>query len=314
MKIYNKVSEFDNSIPTVVTIGTFDGVHIGHRKIIQRLVDSAKAKNLQTALLTFFPHPRMVLQQNADLKLIDSIEEKKSILKNTGLDHLVIHPFTMEFSRLSAEEYVENILVKGLNAKKIVIGYDHRFGRNRTADIEDLKMFGKNYGFEVDEISKQDVEDVAVSSTKIRNALENGDLEKANAYLNRPFVLSGDIIKGKGLGRKMGYPTANLNIKDEHKLIPKEGVYVVASVINGDKYFGMMNIGTNPTVGGQSQSIETFFFDMNQDLYGEYLEIQLLKRIRSEAKFEGLDALIKAMEADEVFARKYIKRMNTSNE
>lgn len=314
MKIYNKVSEFDNSIPTVVTIGTFDGVHIGHRKIIQRLVDSSKAKNLQTALLTFFPHPRMVLQQNADLKLIDSIEEKKSILKNTGLEHLIIHPFTMDFSRLSAEEYVENILVKGLNAKKIVIGYDHRFGRNRTADIEDLKMFGKNYGFEVDEISKQDVEDVSVSSTKIRNALENGDLEKANAYLNRPFVLSGSIIKGKGLGRKMGYPTANLNIKDEHKLIPKEGVYVVASVINGDKYFGMMNIGTNPTVGGQSQSIETFFFDMNQDLYGEYLEIQLLKRIRSEAKFEGLDALIKAMEADEVFARKYIKRMNTSNE
>ncbi|WP_127846731.1 bifunctional riboflavin kinase/FAD synthetase [Psychroflexus aestuariivivens] len=308
MKIYNKVSEFDNTIPTVVTIGTFDGVHIGHRKIIQRLVDSAKAKNLETALLTFYPHPRMVLQQDSDLKLIDSIEEKKTILRDTGLDHLIIHPFTMEFSRLTAEEYVEDILVKGLNAKKIVIGYDHRFGRNRTANIEDLKMFGKNYGFEVDEISKQDVEDVAVSSTKIRNALESGDLEKANAYLSRPFILSGKIIKGKGLGRKMGYPTANLNIKDEHKLIPKEGVYVVVAVINGDKFFGMMNIGTNPTVGGQSRSIETFFFDMNKDLYGEYLEIQLLKRIRSEAKFEGLDALIKAMQADEVFSRKYIQK------
>jgi riboflavin kinase/FMN adenylyltransferase len=307
VKIYNNVSEFDASIPTVVTIGTFDGIHLGHRKIIQRLVDSAQKENLQTALLTFYPHPRMVLQQSSDLKLINTIDERKYILKETGLEHLIVHPFTIEFSRLTAREYVEDILVKGLNAKRIVIGYDHHFGRNRTANIEDLKAFGEEFGFEVDEISKQDIEDVAVSSTKIRTALEEGDLEKANEYLSRPFFLSGEVIRGKGLGKNMGYPTANLKVEESYKLIPKEGVYVVASVIGGDKKFGMMNIGTNPTVGGQERSIETYFFDLDMDLYGKHLQIQLLKRIRSEVKFDGLEALIKAMKADEVFARNYIK-------
>ena len=307
MKIYNNVSEFDASIPTVVTIGTFDGVHLGHRKIIKRLIDSAKKENLETALLTFYPHPRMVLQQSSDLKLINTIAERKMILKETGLEHLIVHPFTLEFSRLTARSYVEDILVEGLNAKKIVIGYDHHFGRNRTADINDLKTFGEEFGFEVDEISKQDIEDVAVSSTKIRTALEEGDLEKANEYLTQPFFLSGEIIRGKGLGRNMGYPTANLKIEETYKLIPKEGVYVAAAVIDGDKHFGMMNIGTNPTVGGQQQSIETYFFDLDRDLYGKQLQIQVLKRIRSEVKFDGLEALIKAMKADEIFARNYIK-------
>lgn len=307
MNIYNNVSEFDPSIPTVVTIGTFDGVHLGHRKIIQRLIDSAKKQSLQTALLTFYPHPRMVLQQSDDLKLINTIDERKHILKETGLEHLIIHPFTLEFSRLTARAYVEDILVKGLNAKKIVIGYDHHFGRNRTADINDLKAFGEEFNFEVDEISKQDIEDVAVSSTKIRKSLENGNLEKANEFLSKPFFISGEIVKGKRLGRQMGYPTANLKISDSYKLVPREGVYVVVSEIDGQRYYGMMNIGTNPTVGGQDQSIETYFFDLDKNLYGMHLQIQLLKRIRSEMKFENLDALIKAMKADEAFAQDFIK-------
>ena len=307
MNIYTNVSEFDPSIPTVVTIGTFDGVHLGHRKIIQRLIDSAHKQSLQTALLTFYPHPRMVLQQSDDLKLINTIDERQLILKDTGLEHLIIHPFTLEFSRLTARAYVEDILVKGLNAKKIVIGYDHHFGRNRTADINDLKAFGEEFNFEVDEISKQDIEDVAVSSTKIRKSLENGDLEKANEFLSRPFFISGEIVKGKRLGRQMGYPTANLKISESYKLIPREGVYVVVSKIEGQRYYGMMNIGTNPTVGGQDQSIETYFFDLDKNLYGMHLQIQLLKRIRSEMKFDNLDALIKAMKADEVFAQDFIK-------
>ncbi|WP_019037011.1 bifunctional riboflavin kinase/FAD synthetase [Psychroflexus tropicus] len=307
MKIYNNVSEFDTATPTVVTIGTFDGIHLGHRKIIKRLIDSAKKDKLETALLTFYPHPRMVLQQSSDLKLINTIAERKMILKETGLEHLIVHPFTLEFSRLTAREYVEDILVKGLNAKKIVIGYDHHFGRNRTADINDLKAYGEEFGFEVDEISKQDIEDVAVSSTKIRSALEEGVLEKANEYLTQPFFLSGEVVKGKGLGKNMGYPTANLKVEESYKLIPREGVYVAASVIDGEKRFGMMNIGTNPTVGGQKQSIETYFFDLDKNLYGMQLQIQLLKRIRSEVKFDGLEALIKAMKADEIFARNYIK-------
>jgi riboflavin kinase/FMN adenylyltransferase len=310
VKIYNNVSEFDSSIPTVVTIGTFDGVHLGHRKIIKRLINSAENGHLQTALLTFYPHPRMVLQQSEDLKLINTIDERKLILEETGLEHLIVHPFTMDFSRLSAREYVEEILVKSLNAKKIVIGYDHHFGRNRTANIEDLKEFGKEFDFEVLEISKQDIEDVAVSSSKIRRSLEYGDLETANKYLSLPFFLSGVIVRGKGLGKNMGYPTANMDIKESYKLIPKEGVYVAASIINGSKHFGMMNIGTNPTVGGQDRSIETFFFDLDKDLYGQHLHIQLLKRIRSEVKFDGLDALIEAMNADEVFAKNYIKVFN----
>jgi len=309
VKIYNNVSEFDTATPTVVTIGTFDGIHLGHRKIIKRLMASAKKEKLETALLTFYPHPRMVLQQSSDLKLINTIEERKMILKETGLQHLIVHPFTLEFSRLTAREYVEEILVKGLNAKKIVIGYDHHFGRNRTADINDLKTYGEEFGFEVDEISKQDIEDVAVSSTKIRSALEEGDLEKANEYLTQPFFLSGEVVKGKGLGKNMGYPTANLKVEESYKLIPREGVYVAASVIDGEKRFGMMNIGTNPTVGGQKQSIETYFFDLDKDLYGKQLQIQLLKRIRSEVKFDGLEALIKAMKADEIFARNFIKLM-----
>lgn len=309
MKIYNNVSEFNTATPTVVTIGTFDGIHLGHRKIIKRLMASAKKEQLETALLTFYPHPRMVLQQSSDLKLINTIEERKMILKETGLENLVVHPFTLEFSRLTAREYVEDILVKGLNAKKIVIGYDHHFGRNRTADINDLKAYGEEFGFEVDEISKQDIEDVAVSSTKIRSALEEGDLEKANEYLTQPFFLSGEVVKGKGLGKNMGYPTANLKVEESYKLIPREGVYVAASVIDGEKRFGMMNIGTNPTVGGQQQSIETYFFDLDKDLYGKQLQIQLLKRIRSEVKFDGLEALIKAMKADEIFARNFIKLM-----
>ena len=307
MNIYTNVSEFDPSIPTVVTIGTFDGVHLGHRKIIQRLIDSAQKQSLQTALLTFYPHPRMVLQQSDDLKLINTIDERQLILKDTGLEHLIIHPFTLEFSRLTARAYVEDILVKGLNAKKIVIGYDHHFGRNRTADINDLKAFGEEFNFEVDEISKQDIEDVAVSSTKIRKSLENGNLEKANEFLSRPFFISGEIVKGKRLGRQMGYPTANLKISESYKLIPREGVYVVVSEIEGQRYYGMMNIGTNPTVGGQDQSIETYFFDLDKNLYGMHLQIQLLKRIRSEMKFDNLDALIKAMKADEVFAQDFIK-------
>lgn len=307
MNIYNNVSEFDPNIPTVVTIGTFDGVHLGHRKIIQRLIDSAKKQSLQTALLTFYPHPRIVLQQSDDLKLINTIDERQLILKDTGLEHLIIHPFTLEFSRLTARAYVEDILVKGLNAKKIVIGYDHHFGRNRTADINDLKAFGEEFNFEVDEISKQDIEDVAVSSTKIRKSLENGDLEKANEFLSKPFFISGEIVKGKRLGRQMGYPTANLKISDSYKLVPREGVYVVVSEIEGQRYYGMMNIGTNPTVGGQDQSIETYFFDLDKNLYEMHLQIQLLKRIRSEMKFKNLDALIKAMKADEVFAQDFIK-------
>lgn len=294
--------------PTAVTIGTFDGVHIGHRKIIERLLHSAKENQLESTILTFFPHPRMVLQQNIGLKLLNTIDERIAILGESGIDNLIVYPFDKEFSRFEAQEYIEEILLKKLNAKRIIIGYDHRFGRNRSADIEDLRKYGEIYGFEVEEIAKQDIDHVAVSSTKIRNALKKGSIEKANKYLGKPYLLTGTVIKGNQLGNQLGFPTANLHIKEEYKLIPKEGVYVVKSTIRGKTRFGMMNIGTNPTVGGMDQSIETHFFDWDEDLYGETLQIDLLTRIRDEVKFANTDELVKAMKKDESFSKTFIKQ------
>ncbi|WP_417885320.1 bifunctional riboflavin kinase/FAD synthetase [Zunongwangia sp.] len=307
MKIHSSAYSFLSSKATVVTIGTFDGVHAGHQKIIQKLVNTAKANQLESVILTFFPHPRMVLQQHKNIKLINTIEERIDILENTGIDHLVIHPFTMEFSRLSAEEFVHNILVEKLKAKKVIIGYDHRFGRNRTADISDLREFGKKYDFEVEEISRHDVEEVGVSSTKIRNAIKDGDVRKANAFLKQAFALRGKVVKGKGLGRQFNYPTANLQLEEPYKLVPKNGVYVVKSEIDGEEYYGMMNIGTNPTVGGVERTIETYFFDLDTDLYGKELQIDILIRIRDEKKFDSVEELKIAMKQDEAFSLQFIK-------
>ncbi len=307
MKEHLGAYTFKSEYPTVITIGTFDGVHAGHQKIIEKLVNTAKLSNMESAILTFFPHPRMILQKESDIKLINTIDERKKILSNSGIDHLIIHPFTHQFSRLTAKEFVRDILVNKLNAKKIIIGYDHRFGRNRTADINTLKEFGKEYDFEVEEIGKQEIEDVAVSSTKIRKALTDGKVEKANRYLQQPFMLTGTVVKGKGLGKEFGYPTANLKIEEKYKLIPKNGVYIVRAEIDEIPYFGMMNIGTNPTVGGKEQTIETYFFLLDQDLYGQKLEIQLLARIRDERNFESIDSLKLAMKQDEAFTSQYIK-------
>lgn len=309
MIIHKGAQHFNIEKGTVVTIGTFDGVHIGHQKIIKKLVENAQANNWESAVLTFFPHPRMVLQKDADIKLINTIDERAKLLEALGLDHLVIHPFTMEFSRMGAEAFVENILVKALNAKKVIIGYDHRFGRNRNADIEDLKGFGEQFGFEVEEISKQELEDVAVSSTKIRKALEAGDITQANQYLGASIMLTGTVVKGKSIGRTIGYPTANLAIAESYKLIPAQGVYVVQSQIKGKTVYGMMNIGTNPTVGGHDQTVETYFFDFEADLYGQDLEIKVLKRIREEKHFNAVEELIVAMEEDEAFSRAYIENL-----
>ena len=307
MKIHEGASAFKSDKPTVVTIGTFDGVHAGHQKIIKRLVDSAQANNLESVILTFFPHPRMVLQKESGIKLINSIEERTNILKQTGVDHLVIHPFTMQFSRITAREFVKEILVEKLKAKKVIIGYDHRFGRNRTANINDLKKFGQEFDFEVEEITRQDIEEVAVSSTKIRTALEEGRVEKANNYLQHPFSLEGEVVKGRGLGKEFNYPTANIEIAEEYKLIPKNGVYVVRSRIEGENYFGMMSIGTNPTVGGTSRTIESFFFKLDKNLYGKRLKIDLLVRIRDEKKFSSIEELKLAMRQDESFSKQFIK-------
>ncbi len=307
MNIYSSASKYNNPRASVVTIGTFDGVHIGHKAILNRLITTAKNEDLDSVVLTFFPHPRMVLQTDSSIKLINTIDERTDLINKTGLDHLIIHPFTKAFSRLTALEFVRDILVRKLNIKKIVIGYDHRFGRNRNADIEDLKKFGLIYGFEVEEISAQELDDVAVSSTKIRNALKIGDIQTANTYLGYPFMLSGTVVKGKAIGRTIQYPTANLELSEDYKLIPKEGVYVVKTTIDSKTVYGLTNIGTNPTVGGTVKTIETYFLNFSDDLYDKKLQIEFLTHIRDAETFGSIDALKKAIQSDEKFARNFLK-------
>ena len=295
---------------SVVTIGTFDGVHIGHKKIINRLVNIAKQEGLQAVVLTFFPHPRMVVQSDTKIKMLNTIDEKNKLLEQQGIDHLVIKKFTKEFSRLSAQEYVRKVLVETLHVKHIIIGYDHHFGRNRTANIHDLKAFGEIYDFKVTEILAQEIDEVTISSTKIRQALNSGDVKTANTFLGYNFMISGTVVKGKGIGKTLNFPTANIRISESYKLIPKHGVYVVKTRILNTTVFGMMNIGVNPTVNGKLRSIEIHFFDFSQDIYGVYLEIEILKRLREEQKFDSLAELEKQLLKDAVVSKQFLQQIN----
>lgn len=306
MKIINSIYSFTPKQKTIVTLGTFDGVHIGHKKIIEKLIQNSATCSCESLVLTFFPHPRMILQDSQEIKLLNTIEERIQLLEASGLDNLVIHPFNQEFSRLTAEEFVSTVLVDQFNVKKIIIGYDHRFGRNRTADINDLIEFGKNYEFDVEQILAQEIDEVSVSSTKIRKALLEGNVALANEYLGYAYLLTGTIVKGKGIGRTIKFPTANLKMEESYKLIPKNGVYIIQSIINNKLVFGMMNIGFNPTVNGEEQSIEIHFFDFKENLYDKKIQIQILKRIRDEEKFDSLEQLTKQLEKDKSTALSYI--------
>ena len=310
MKTYQNIDQYKAQKKSVVTIGTFDGVHHGHQQILKRVVDRAKNEDLTSLLLTFFPHPRMVLQPDHDLKLINTIDERVDLVAASGVEHMVIHPFSMEFSRTSAHAYVKDILVDKLNAGVVVIGYDHHYGRNRSANIVDLRKDAEEYGFELIEISKEEIDEVAVSSTKVRNAITDGKMLTANQYLNRPFSINGMIIKGKQIGRTIGYPTANLKISEKYKLIPKTGVYITSSLIDGKTVFGMTNIGTNPTVDSSngSLSIETYYLDFDQNLYDQKMELFFHKRLRDEAKFDSLEELKKNMATDEQKTRAYASK------
>lgn len=309
MKLFHSIQAYPTAQPTIVTIGTFDGVHLGHKKIIDLIIASAKELNCESLVLTFFPHPRAVLQQGTEMKQLTTLNEKITLLENLGIDHLVVHAFDKEFSRLTAEEFVKKVLVDTFNVKKIIIGHDHRFGRNRTATIDDLIAYGANYGFEVAQISAEEINEVTISSTKIRTALEEGNICLANEYLGYDYSLSGIVSKGKQLGRTIGYPTANIELQENYKLIPQNGVYIAKCNLNGKTVFGMMNIGTRPTVAGTHQSIEIHFFDLNQDLYGQTLTVSLLQRMRSEQKFESLDALKTQLAQDKKTALAFINTL-----
>lgn len=293
---------------TIVTIGTFDGVHIGHQKILQSQIDIAKKEDLDSVVLTFFPHPRMVLQKESKIKLLNTLNERSEILKKFGINHIVVEEFTPEFSRLTAYDFVKNILVDKLKINAIIIGYDHHFGRNRTANIDDLKEYGELFNFKVIEIPAQDINDVAVSSTKIRKALLKGDVTTANKYLGYPFLISGIVVSGNSLGKTINFPTANINIKEDYKLIPKKGVYIVNCYIDDKLIFGMMNIGKKPTVNGKKKTIEVNFFDFDQDIYGKTIQINILKRIRNEEKFDSIEDLKNQLHKDKQLALSYIKK------
>ncbi|WP_298156340.1 bifunctional riboflavin kinase/FAD synthetase [Flavobacterium sp.] len=309
MKIFHDIAEFIPTSKTIVTLGTFDGVHNGHQKIIDRLIQNAQDNDSESLILTFFPHPRMILQEGSDIQLLNTIEEKCLLLEQRGIDNLVIHPFDKAFSRLTAEEFVRDILVEKFNICKIIIGHDHRFGRNRTANIDDLMQFGETYGFEVEQISSLEIDEIAVSSTKIRNALLTGDITLANRYLGYDYFFSGVVEKGRQLGRQLGYPTANIHVKDDYKLIPALGIYVVSSLLRDKIVYGMMSIGTNPTVGGTARTIEVYYFDLNEDLYGMNLTVSVLTKIRDEEKFNSIDALQDQLHKDKDFSISFIQKI-----
>ena len=309
LNIFHSINDFRSTKKTIITLGTFDGVHIGHKKILEKVLQNTDDGQYESLVLTFFPHPRMVLQGDSDIKLLNTINEKIDLLQEIGIENLVIHPFDETFSRLTAEEFVKTILVDRLQIHKIIIGYDHRFGRNRTANIDDLFNYGEQYGFEVEQISVQEINEISVSSTKIRQALSEGNMTLANDYLGYDYFITGTVVQGKQLGRTINFPTANLAIQENYKLIPQNGVYIVKSTIENKLVYGMMNIGMNPTVNGQNRSIEIHYFDFAADLYDKEIRVSIIHRIRSEQKFESFELLKAQLEKDKKTALNYLNHL-----
>ena len=312
MKTIHGIENFPADEASIVTIGTFDGVHLGHQQILKQLIDTSRKSKLKSVLLTFFPHPRMVLQPDISMRLIQTIQEREKALQKTGLDYLVIHPFSTEFSRLSADDYVKQILVEQLNVRKVVVGYDHRFGRNRTASLEDMYHYADIHEFEVIEINAEKIESTAVSSTKIRKAIDEGNIELANTYLGHSFTIEGMVIDGDKRGRELSYPTANIDLQNQHKIVPKQGVYLVKSKLKGRVVYGMMNIGTKPTFDTTMPSIEVHFLDWNGDLYGQAVQVEMLKWVREERKFNTVEKLQTQIQADEQYCRSSIPTSHVS--
>lgn len=307
MKVFNSITDFTATKKTIVTLGTFDGVHIGHNAILDKICKVANSESLESVILTFFPHPRLIVSNNYDIKLLNTIEEKSTLLEKKGIQNFIIHPFDKTFSELSPREFVTQVLVDKLNIQKIIIGHDHKFGKDRAADFNDLINFGKEFGFEVEEISAQQINEVSVSSTKIRNSLLDGNVALANEYLGYSYVLTGIVVKGNQLGRTIGFPTANIEIPEDYKLIPKNGVYIVTANVNNDSsdnkqpkqtVFGMMNIGVKPTLGENKLSIEVHLLNFDKDIYNQKIQVNVLERLRDEQKFESFDALKTQIELD----------------
>jgi riboflavin kinase/FMN adenylyltransferase len=311
MKIYHGIDDFSKLNYAVVTSGTFDGVHLGHQKIFTRLREIATRHQGETVVLTFWPHPRLVLHpEDESLKLLNTFEEKAALLKDQGIHHLIRIPFTKEFSQLTSEQFIREILVETIGTKKLVIGYDHHFGKNREGSFEQLKLNAPKYGFEVEEIPRQDVDHVGVSSTKIRQALEDGDIETATHFLGKPYSITGRVVSGDKLGRLMGYPTANIEIDTKYKLIPMDGIYAATVLHEHTTYGGMLYIGNRPTINGTKKNIEINIFNFNRDIYGESLTLYIHKLIRGDIKFSDLEALKEQLSLDKEAAQAILKNFS----
>lgn len=308
MEIINDLKDFNPTGPVILTQGTFDGVHHGHRKILETVVNKAKNQNGVSVLLTFYPHPRLVLYPDDNqLKLITTISEKASILEELGLDYLIVQPFTKELSRLSPYQYIKEILSESLSVSTLIIGYDHRFGKNREGSIKEITKYSKEFHFEVEQIPEQDIDDCKVSSSQVRKALLSGDLELANNLLGRAYSMCGTVVDGNKLGTTIGFPTANIDLKDAYKLIPKEGVYAVNTIIDGQTFNGMLNIGNRPTFQRNERAIEVHLFDFSDNIYGRDVEILFRKRWRDEHKFENSTLLVEQLKKDEQEIRLYLQ-------
>jgi len=292
MKIYEGINNFKRLDFAVVTIGTFDGVHKGHQKILNRLIEVARMNNGESVLISFWPHPRMVLNNDPGfLRLINTMEEKQILLRNMGIDHLILIPFTREFAQTSSTDFIKKILVETIGTKKLIIGYNHRFGKNRKGNFQDLLKNSHTYGFDVEEITKHEIDDIGISSTIIRKSLANGDITTAEKYLGHPFIVNGLVIHGDKLGKTIGFPTANLQIEEAYKLIPGDGVYAVRVNVSDKEYMGMLNIGKRPTVDGVDRKIEVHILKFNREIYDLKICIAFVQKIRDEKKFQSLDQL-----------------------
>lgn len=308
MEVIRDIADFPKLNQAVVTSGTFDGLHIGHQKILRRVIERAQETDGQSVVITFWPHPRLVLfPEDNDLKLLSTIDERIEELSSFGIDYLLIIPFTKAFSRTSSRSFITDILVKAINTKVLIIGYDHRFGKNREGSFENLKARAQQYGFEVEEIPRQDIDDVAVSSTKIRKALESGDIETATRYLDRHYTLTSTVEEGNKLGRTIGYPTANLALPAPHKLIPANGVYAVWVWVGETRCAGMMNIGVRPTIDGKQLTLEVYILNFDQDIYGQSITVEFVKQLRQEQKFNGLEALKAQLAKDKEATQQVLK-------
>jgi riboflavin kinase / FMN adenylyltransferase len=312
MKIYHGLEDFNRLTTAVVTIGTFDGVHVGHHKILTRLKEIASACNGETVVITFWPHPRLVLHpEDTGLKLLNTFEEKAELLKEHSIQHLIRIPFTKEFSQLSGEEFISRILVDTIGTKKLVIGYDHHFGKNREGSFEQLKLNGPRYGFDVEEIPRQEVDHLGVSSTAIRKALEGGDIETATHLLGKPYSLTGRVVAGDKLGRILGFPTANIDVDTKFKLIPSDGIYAVTVGHEHHQYNGMLYIGNRPTIQGSKRNIEVNIFGFNEEIYGQSLTINFYKRLRNDIHFHDLEELKAQVFEDKSVAISYLEKLKT---